>query len=153
MKRIALLLASVVCLAGCEMMRPASTSPALPPRAVEPLGGGGLSGPIDLGDWRRLAERPVAERFSDHINRRWEPGAPLSTVGADLTRQGFACDRLRLRRTDGPAQSCTLQRVDAGCTHIWIVSLYDEPGAARLERLRSIYDRRCGRDGLAGGPD
>jgi hypothetical protein len=153
MKRIAPLLIAATCLAACETLAPAPASHAPPPRAVEPLGGGGLTGAIDLGDWRRLPEAAVAQRFSAHINRRWAMGAALASVGADLAGQGFACDRLRLRRAEGPAQSCTLRRAEAGCTHIWTVALYDEPAGPRLQRVRSLYDRRCGRDGLAGGPD
>jgi hypothetical protein len=32
------------------------------------------------------------------------------------------------------------------------VHLFDTHGDARIARARALYDRRCGREGLLGGP-
>jgi hypothetical protein len=116
------------------------------------VGIGGLAGPIDLGDWRRLDEATTAQRFSDGVLRRWPNGAAISAAAADLRNQGFACTA-PTGRGDMPDQACRLTRREGECTHLWTVSLYDDAGAVRLSRVRGLYDRRCGRDGLAGGPD
>jgi hypothetical protein len=142
-------------LGGCESFYPGPVSAsAPPPRAVAPGVAAGLTGPLDLGDWRSSSEAAVLQRFSAHVLRRWPTGTALAAAAGDLTGQGFACAPPRTAAGgDPPDRACKREAVAAGCTHVWQVYLYDDAGAVRLSRVRALYDKRCGRDGLAGGPD
>lgn len=144
-------LGMVLALAGCETLL-ASRAPTLPAAATAPRAAAGMSGPIDLGDWRTASAAAVLQRFSSHILNRWPVGAPIARAAADLSTAGFSCAPPRRRGTESPDQSCRRQVRERECTHIWTVTLYDDAGAVNVSRVRALYDRRCG-DGLAGGPD
>lgn len=152
MMRLIALGAVAFLLAACATAGP-STQTSAPAAATAPRAATGLTGPVDLGDWRRGDANAILQRFSGHVLRRWPAGQPISTAVADLRSQGFSCAAPRGQGGDPPDQSCRLTRTEAGCTYIWTVSLYDDAGATRLSRVRPLFDKRCGRDGLAGGPD
>lgn len=145
-------LLGLLVLAGCETIMPARTATPPPETATAPRTAGGLSGPIDLGDWRGASANAVMQRFSSHILARWPVGAPLGRATEELAQAGFACAPPRERLAESPDQACRRQVRERDCTHIWTVTLFDDAGAVRLTRVRALYDRRCG-DGLAGGPD
>ena len=91
--------------------------------------------------------------FQQEIAHRYGAGLPLADVTADLRRAQFNCaSNHDAHRGDPPAQICRKTVTEAGCTHTWQVHLFDAAGDARLVRTRGLYDRRCGGDGLLGGP-
>lgn len=93
------------------------------------------------------------QAFQQRITSRYAAGLPLTSVSGDLRRNDFNCaaapPRAEGNRGDPPAQVCRKTTTANGCTHTWQVHLF---GDAALARTRSLYDRRCGGDGLLGGP-
>ena len=75
---------------------------------------------------------------------------------SDLRANQFTCARPAAGRAgDPPDQVCRRQIVDGGCTHTWQAHLWDDAAgqAAKLTRVRGLYDKRCASDGgLLGGP-
>ncbi|KAF0178823.1 MAG: hypothetical protein IV086_15250 [Hyphomonadaceae bacterium] len=152
MKRALFAVLALSALAACSTY---STGPA-GTGAVTPRGGALQSGPIDLGDWRRGPADGVIQRFSSNLIRRYAAGSALSVAVADLRTNQFLCVAPAAGRGgDPPDQVCRRQQVEAGCTHTWQAHLWDDaPGvAAKVSRVRGLYDKRCAADGgLLGGP-
>lgn len=124
--------------------------------AVEPRGGGAPSGPVDLGDWRRGGADAVMQRFSAGLVRRYAAGSALTVATGDLRANQFACAAPSSGRGgDPPDQVCRRTLTEGDCTHTWQAHLWDDaPGAAaKVSRVRGLYDKRCKADGgLLGGP-
>jgi hypothetical protein len=141
-----LLLAGALLAAACETMPVGGVS--------TPTGTGAIpSTPLDLGDWRRASAAQVLSAFQQNIAARYSAGLALSAVSADLRRNDFNCAPPAPAtdpRGDPPEQVCRRTTTANGCTHTWQVHLFDNSG--RVERARGLYDRRCGNDGLLGGP-
>lgn len=113
------------------------------------------SGDLSLGDWRNASEAATLTAFSESVSSRYGAGLGISAVAGDLRRNEFTCSPAPAAdrgRGDPPAQVCRRTTTVSGCTHTWQVHLFDEGGNARLARTRGLYDRRCGGDGLLGGP-
>jgi hypothetical protein len=130
--------------------------------ASTPLGGAGEpsgpasipSSPLDLGNWRNASANATLEDFQRTINTRYGAGLAISAVSADLRRNEFNCAAANRGdgRGDPPAQVCRKTVTVSGCTHTWQAHLFDANNDGRLARSRGLYDRRCGGDGLLGGP-
>jgi hypothetical protein len=132
--------------------------------ACETLPTGGVTAPsgpsaipataISLGDWRSANEATTLEVFQQGIASRYGAGLELANVSADLRRNDFNCGaappRLADNRGNPPEQVCRKTTTANGCTHTWQVHLFGNEGA--LTQTRGLYDRRCGSDGLLGGP-
>jgi hypothetical protein len=112
------------------------------------------SAPINLGDWRNGTEAATLEGFQQTVASRYGAGLQLADVSSDLRRNEFNCGaappRAEGNRGDPPAQVCRRTTTANGCTHTWQVHLAGADGV--LTRPRGLYDRRCGNDGLLGGP-
>jgi hypothetical protein len=132
-----------VALAACETLPTAST----------PSGVSVPTGSLDLGNWRNASEADTLAAFQQNVASRYGAGLALSAASADLRRNEFTCGAappLDQGRGDPPAQVCRRTITASGCTHTWQVHVF---GAGdQLERTRGLYDRRCGGDGLLGGP-
>jgi len=147
MKRFA---AAVLAFALAACATPVSTGPTAPsgPSTIP-------SGAIDLGDYRNASEAATLQAFQQNVNGRYGVGLQISVVAADLRRNDFNCGAAPAQdrgRGDPPAQVCRRTISVSGCTHTWQVHLFSGEGNARLARTRGLYDRRCGGDGLLGGP-
>ncbi len=95
------------------------------------------------------------QAFQQSVANRYSAGLAISAVSADLRRNDFSCGaapRQDAGRGDPPAQVCRHTVSASGCTHTWQAHLFDTRGDGRLARTRGLYDRRCGGDGLLGGP-
>lgn len=112
------------------------------------------SGPLSLGDYRAASQAAVLSGFEREIAGRYAPGVVLAAAAADLRANQFTCaaPSNSARRGDPPAQICRRTVTANGCTHTWQAHLFAGE-AANLGRARGLYDRRCGGDGLLGGPD
>jgi len=148
MKRARLAIAALALLAAaCETIPTSSVETPSGPAAIP-------SSPLDLGDWRNASAPSVLSQFQNNVNARYAVGQPISAVTADMRRNEFACGAPA--RADGrgapPAQVCRKTVTNSGCTHTWQVHFFDQENDARLARTRGLYDRRCGDDGLLGGP-
>jgi hypothetical protein len=114
------------------------------------------SSALDLGDWRRGSEAATLSAFQDNVASRYGAGLAIAAVSGDLRRNEFNCGaappRAAGNRGDPPAQVCRKTTSANGCTHTWQVHVFDAGGDGRLARTRGLYDRRCGGDGLLGGP-
>lgn len=112
------------------------------------------SDPLDLGGWQRGSAAGVLSEFERTVAQRYGQGLPLSAVAADLRRNEFRCNANQDsgERGDPPEQICRKTVTLSECTHTWQVHLFDQNGDDRLARTRGLYDRRCGGDGLLGGP-
>lgn len=112
------------------------------------------SSPISLGDWRNATEAATFEAFQQGVSGRYGAGLEIAAVSADLRRNDFNCGaappRAEGNRGNPPAQVCRKTTTANGCTHTWQVHLFGEGTA--LASTRGLYDRRCGGDGLLGGP-
>ena len=122
---------------------------------TEPTGPSTIpSTPINLGDWRNASEAATLQSFQQVVTSRYGAGMQIASVSADLRRNEFNCGAAPARaegnRGDPPAQVCRKTTAANGCTHTWQVHLFGDDGA--LARTRGLYDRRCGSDGLLGGP-
>jgi hypothetical protein len=131
--------------------------------SIAPTPGGGVSTPsgaasipstpLALGDYRAESAGAVLGGFERTVASRYGEGMTLSAVTADLRRNEFNCAATTATdRGDPPAQVCRRTIAQSGCTHTWQVHLFDADNNARLARTRALYDRRCGNDGLLGGP-
>lgn len=138
-------LSLLLALGACETL-PTSVGTPSGPAAIP-------STPVNLGDWRNATEAGTLETFQQGIASRYGAGLEISAVSADLRRNEFNCGaappRLADNRGNPPAQVCRKTTTANGCTHTWQVHLF---GDAALSRTRGLYDRRCGNDGLLGGP-
>lgn len=136
---------AALALAGCATVPTAGA----PGAAAVPV----PSTPLGLGDWRRAGQAETAQAFEREVAAHYRAGAALSAVSADLRRNEFNCaaNRDGAGRGDPPAQICRKTLTFEGCTHTWQVHVFDSSGA--LTRARALYDRRCGGDGLLGGPN
>jgi hypothetical protein len=114
------------------------------------------SSPLELGDWRHASESATLEAFQQTVTSRYGAGLAVTAASADLRRNEFNCGAAPPRteggRGDPPAQVCRRTTTSSGCTHTWQVHLFDQGGDGALARTRGLYDRRCGGDGLLGGP-
>ena len=145
MNRFGLAVAACLVLSACETM-PVSPAAQAGPPAIP-------SAPLDLGDWRHASADAELSGFQDMVGHRYGAGLTLDAVVADLRRSQFTCQTNHdTHRGDPPAQICRKTVTDNGCTHTWQVHLFDTAGNAVLARTRGLYDRRCGSDGLLGGP-
>lgn len=148
MKRLGWIAAALALgLAACSTVSDGGVSTPTGPATIP-------SGPIDLGDWRRASANATLESFQRTINARYGAGLQLSAVTADLRRNEFNCAAPGAGngRGDPPAQVCRKTVTVNGCTHTWQAHLFDASNDGRLARTRGLYDRRCGGDGLLGGP-
>ncbi|MEQ1617906.1 MAG: hypothetical protein ABL883_06135 [Terricaulis sp.] len=147
MRGVVFLLAACALASACASVPSAGTTP---PSASVRI----PSTPIDLGDWRRAGASALIQHFEREIAARYTTGAPLSAVSADLGRNDFVCaeNRDTAGRGNPPAQICRKAAALENCTHTWQVHLFNANGGATLVRTRALYDRRCGGDGLLGGP-
>lgn len=146
MKRLALVL--VLALSACETVATSGS--------VTPGGTGGISStPLSLGDYRAMSEAATLQAFQNVVTSRYAPGAALDVAEGDLRRNEFNCGAAPgtdAGRGDPPAEVCRRTITASGCTHTWQVHLFDGHGDGRLARTRGLYDRRCGNEGLLGGP-
>jgi hypothetical protein len=136
------ILVAVLLVAACETVPAAAPSP----------GAAGFQGDLDLGDWRNANEAATLEAFQANVTGRYGAGLALSDASADLRRSEFNCGAAPPQdhgRGDPPEQVCRRTVTQGGCTHTWQVHLF---GNAQLARTRGLYDRRCGNEGLLGGP-
>ncbi len=108
----------------------------------------------ELGDWGGSSASAVVQHFQHEVAQRYALGLQLNAVAGDLRRYEFNCTANTgpAGRGDPPDQICRRTISADNCTHTWQVHLYDENGASALTRARALYDRRCGGDGLLGGP-
>lgn len=143
--RHALLFAAALLLAAC------ATAPAGP---AAPEGPSVIpADDLDLGEWRTASQAATLRAFEQTVTGRYRAGVSISAAAADLRRNQFSCGAAPPRdqgRGDPPAQVCRRTVTLEGCTHTWQVHLFDAQGD--LSRTRGLYDRRCGNEGLLGGP-
>lgn len=144
MKQLPLLVFAALCLSACATVTPAGPSAPSGPPSIP-------STPLDLGDWRRASASAVIGSFERTVSARYGQGVALSAVTADLRGNDFNCSGGGGGRGDPPDQICRRTETASGCTHTWQVHLFDQDDS-RLARTRALYDRRCGDDGLLGGP-
>ena len=123
---------------------------ATTPTSTTPSGSGSIpSAAIEFGDFRRASPDSVARDFSRQISARYGQGQALNAVTADLARNNFSCQAGQGGdRGDPPDRLCRRNLRVEGCVHTWQVMAY---GQARLDRIRTTYDRACGDDDLLGG--
>jgi hypothetical protein len=141
-------LASLAALAACATMPVSGPTAPAGPSTIP-------SSPLELGEWRSANAAQTLAAFENNVTNRYGEGVALSAVNADLRRHEFSCGpapRADNGRGAPPAQVCRRTITANSCTHTWQVHLFDEGSAGRLARTRSLYDRRCGSDGLLGGP-
>lgn len=142
------LLAALFVLAACETVpisAPGSTSGPV----------GIPSGPLDLGgDWQHVPASAVLQTFEQTVAGRYAAGLAVTDATADLQQNQFTCAPNHDTTGHGqpPVAVCRKTVTQAQCTHTWQVHLFDTGGDARLARARGLYDRRCGNEGLLGGP-
>lgn len=146
-------LAALVALTACATTPLSTSAPGKPPLASAPTRATAMpTTPIDLGDPGKASPDAAAARFSGQILRRYPDKAPLTAVEADLRRNAFACGPSKAKRGDPPDRICRRTLKASGCTHTFQVHLFVDGKAAALDRVRALYDRQCGGDGLLGGP-
>lgn len=138
------ILAAALFLAACE---------TIPAAAPAPEAAASFEGDLDLGDWRNANEAATLSAFQQNVTSRYAAGIAISDAAADLRRTEFNCSDAPPQdqgRGSPPAQVCRRTVTLNGCTHTWQAHLFgaDE----RLTRTRGLYDRRCGNEGLLGGP-
>lgn len=146
MKRFVAAAGFVLALAACETVPTSGVS------SPSSSGATIASGPVELGDWRNANEATVLQAFQQGVASRYGSGVEISAAAADLRRNEFSCGAAPPQdqgRGDPPAQVCRRTTTASGCTHTWQVHLF---GRDTLDRTRGLYDRRCGGDGLLGGP-
>jgi len=135
---LALLAAACETTSGAESSSPAQSS----------------GGSFDLGDWRHATAAATLSQFQSTVSARYGAGSPVSTAVADLRRSEFTCAENvdTTRRGAPPAEICRKTVTAENCTGTWQVHLFDTHGDARVARARALFDRRCGNEGLLGGP-
>lgn len=142
------ILAAALILGACATMPVSGASAPSGPATIP-------SSPLELGNWRNASEAATLQGFQQNVNNRYGAGLAISAAAADLRRNEFNCAAAPSSdqgRGDPPAQVCRRTTTASGCTHTWQVHLFDAAGDGRLARTRGLYDRRCGGDGLLGGP-
>ncbi|MGE0596444.1 MAG: hypothetical protein AB7P07_08760 [Hyphomonadaceae bacterium] len=144
MKQLSLLVFAALAVSACATVAPSAPSAPSGPPTIP-------STPLDLGDWRRASVSGIVGEFERTVSARYGEGVALSAVAADLRRNEFNCSDGGGGRGDPPDQVCRRTETASGCTHTWQVHLFDA-NDSRLARTRALYDRRCGDDGLLGGP-
>lgn len=141
-------------LAALALLAACATAPVSAPSA--PAGGATIpSTPLDLGDWRNASAPATLAAFESNVTSRYGAGLAISAITRDLGAQQFTCAAAPAAeggRGSPPAQVCRRTVTANSCTHTWQVHLFDENRSGRLARTRGLYDRRCGSDGLLGGP-
>lgn len=148
MQRTLSLVALCLALAACATAPTSDVAAPAVPAAIP-------STPLALGDWRRASAEATLTLFQETIASRYGAGLPISAVTADLRGSDFSCSPPRAStdtRGAPPVQVCRKTVTASGCTHTWQAHLFDTNNDARLARTRALYDRRCGDDGLLGGP-
>lgn len=143
MKYAVLALGLTLLAAGCE-----TTSAGAPSAASAP------SDALDLGDWRNATPAATLTLFEGAVAARYPAGASVSDAAADLRRNDFTCaaNNDTTGRGDPPAQICRKTVSADSCTGTWQVHLFDSHGDSHIARARALFDKRCGREGLLGGP-
>jgi hypothetical protein len=128
-----------------------AVTPAAPPGASAPAPI--PSTPFDLGgNWQSSSVGATLERFRNGVTRRYSAGLAVRDVAADLRDNDFNCRNERGAGAETPTQVCRKTETVSDCTHTWQVHIFDTEGDNVFARARSLYDRRCGGDGLLGGP-
>ncbi|MBN8607892.1 MAG: hypothetical protein J0L81_13330 [Caulobacterales bacterium] len=141
-----LAMGAALALAACATMPTGGVSTPSGPASIP-------STPLELGDWRNATPAATLSAFQEHVSDRYGAGLALTAVSGDLRRQEFTCVAgPQNERGDPPEQVCRRTITNSGCTHTWQVHLFDNAGDGELARTRGLYDRRCGGDGLLGGP-
>ncbi len=144
MKRALVLFASLAFAASACASLPTPDDPG-PSTSV-----GIPDGPLDLGNWRNASVGDTLAGFQRNVSARYGAGLQLAAASSDLRRQDFNCaSHNDDRASDPPTQICRKTETVSGCTHTWQVHLF---GDETLSRTRGLYDRRCGDEGLLGGP-
>jgi hypothetical protein len=143
MKYAMLALGLALLVSGCETMSQSAPSAA-----------GAPSTALDLGDWRNAAPAATLTQFENAVASRYAAGSSVSDAAADLRRNDFTCaaNNDTSGRGDPPAQICRKTVTADTCTGTWQVHLFDTSGDGRIARARALFDKRCGREGLLGGP-
>lgn len=142
---------------------PAAIALAMLLSACANAGVGGISTPagpgiipstaIELGNWRETSASQTLAAFRQGVEHRYGAGVAINAVSGDLRRNNFNCAPPPAgERGAPPAQVCRRTITSNGCTHTWQVHLFDTRGDRRLAQTRALYDRRCGGEGLLGGP-
>lgn len=148
MKRFLAAAVLVFAIAACETT--AVSSPSAPSSSATIP-----TAPLELGDWRSASEAATLQAFQQNVTSRYGEGLAISAASGDLRRNDFNCGPAPEQdrgRGDPPVQVCRRTTTASGCTHTWQVHLFGADGNAQLSRTRGLYDRRCGGDGLLGGP-
>lgn len=133
---------------------------ALLAASCETAGGGGSrevvnpGGALDFGDWRNAAPAATLSQFQNTMSGRYSVGSPVSAAVADLRRNTFTCaeNNDTTGRGAPPDEICRKTLTAETCTGTWQVHFFDTHGDGRIARVRALFDRRCGREGLLGGP-
>jgi hypothetical protein len=145
LNRFAPALAAALFCAACAVTPAVAPGPSAPDAIP--------STPFDLGgNWQSASVGATLERFRNGVARRYSAGLDLRAVAADLRQNDFNCRNERNAGAEAPTQVCRKTETVSDCTHTWQVHLYDSSGDNVLARARPLYDRRCGGDGLLGGP-
>jgi hypothetical protein len=140
MRHAAVVLALALFVAGCGTLSEGVS------------GSGAPAGPIALGDWTHAPPAEILAQFESAVSARYAAGSSLSAAAADLRRNDFNCAANvdTGGRGSPPAQICRKTVTADNCTGTWQVHLFDAHDA--IARVRALFDRRCGREGLLGGP-
>lgn len=143
MKYAAVALMLTLSLAGCETTSGGVSSGAAAPASA-----------ISFGDWSQAPTATTLAQFESTIAARYTAGSSLSDAAADLRRNEFTCAANidTTGRGNPPSQICRKTVTADACTGTWQVHLFDTHGDGRIARARALFDRRCGREGLLGGP-
>lgn len=117
-------------------------------------GAANAGGGFDLGDWRNATAAATLSQFQSTVSARYAVSSPLSAATADLRRNDFNCAQNTdsTHRGTPPTQICRKTVTADNCTGTWQVHLFDTNGDGRIARARALFDRRCGNEGLLGGP-
>ncbi len=112
------------------------------------------TGPLDLGDYQHADVNAVVQSFETSANAHYAAGQAFAPVLADLHTNQFNCaaNHDASHVGDPPAQICRKTVTESGCTYTWQVHLFDNHGDAHIARTRELFDKRCGHEGLLGGP-
>lgn len=130
----------------------AATACATPSTAPSPASGP-FATPLALGDWETANERDTLAAFEREVASRYGAGVEISAAIEDLGSAEFEC-AAPTSESEGalPAQVCRRTRTANDCTHTWQAHLFEEGESDHIARTRGLYDRRCGNEGLLGGP-
>jgi len=143
MRQAILSLGLAVLVSGCETMSLGGSPGSPPPTAA-----------LDLGDWSHAPPTDTLSQFQTAISARYAAGSSLSDATADLRRNDFTCaaNNDTTGRGEPPTQICRKTVNADNCTGTWQVHLFDAHGDGHILRARALFDKRCGREGLLGGP-